>query len=93
MINYNNKANEKNNFDEESNSLNYISKDILKAIVANKGQLIKELKVYDRRNNGLISRFEVARAFQKCNIHPELTMEKINDIIQMENKKIIEQNS
>ena len=81
--NYNNKANEKNNFDEESNSLNYISKDILKAIVANKGQLIKELKVYDRRNNGLISRFEVARAFQKCNIHPELTMEKINDIIQI----------
>ena len=82
-LNYNNKVNEKNNFDEESTSLNNISKDILKAIVANKGQLIKELKVYDRRNNGLISRFEVARAFQKCNIHPQLSMEKINDIIQI----------
>ena len=31
----------------------------------------------------MISRFEVARAFQKCNIHPELSMEKINDIIKI----------
>ena len=60
-----------------------ISKDILKAIVANKGQLIKELKFFDRRNNGLISRFEVARAFQKCNIHPQLNMDKINNIIKI----------
>ena len=82
-LNFNNKVNEKNNYDEESTSLNNISKDILKSIVANKGQLIKELKVYDRRNNGLISRFEVARAFQKCNIHPQLSMEKINDIIKI----------
>ena len=80
---FSNKLNEKTNFDEELLTLNNISKDILKAIVANKGQLIKELKVYDRRNNGLISRFEVARAFQKCNIHPHLTMEKINDIIKI----------
>ena len=76
-------VNEKNNFEEEQMSLSNMPKDILKAIVANKGQLIKELKVYDRRNNGAISRFEVARAFQKCNIHPQLTMEKINDIIKI----------
>ena len=78
-----NKINEKNNMDEKANTLNNMNKDILKAIVANKGQLIKELKVYDRRNNGLISRFEVVRAFQKCNIHPQLSIEKINDIIKI----------
>ena len=83
-----NKTNEKTNFDEESNNLGNISQDILKAIVANKGQLIKELKFYDRRNNGLISRFEVARAFQKCNIHPQLTMEKINDIVKIYSKGV-----
>ena len=77
------KISEKNNFDEETNTLNNMNKDILKAIVANKGQLMKELKAFDRRNNGLISRFEVARAFQKCNIHPQLSMEKINDIIKI----------
>ena len=82
-LDINNKINEKNNFDEEQNTLANISKDILKAIVANKGQLIKELKVFDRRNNGLISRFEVARAFQKCNIHPQLSMEKINNIVKI----------
>ena len=31
--------------------------------------------------NGFITRFEVARAFDKCNIHPKLTMEIINDLI------------
>ena len=82
-LNFVNKTTEKYNFNEEPNTLNQIPHDILKGIVANKGQLIKELKIYDRRNNGLISRFEVARAFQKCNIHPQLSMEKINDIIKI----------
>ena len=77
-----NKINEKN-FNEEQSGLNTISQDILRAIVGNKGQLMKELKFFDKRNNGLISRFEVARAFQKCNIHPELTMDKINAIIRI----------
>ena len=81
--NVENKTIEKSNYEEDTNSLKNISKDILKAIVANKGQLIKELKFFDRRNNGLISRFEVARAFQKCNIHPQLNMDKINNIIKI----------
>ena len=72
-----------NNFNEEKITLNNISRDILKAIVANKGQLIKELKFFDKRNNGLISKFEVAQAFKKCNIHPQLTIDKINDIIKI----------
>ena len=56
-------------------------KEILQALVANKGQIIREMKSYDKRNNGLISRFEVARSFYKANCHPALSMNNINDII------------
>ena len=59
------------------------SKEILEAIVSNKGQIIKEMKNYDRRNNGLISRFEMVRSFSKANIHPNLTVNNFNDIIKI----------
>ena len=60
-----------------------LPKEILEAIVANKGQLVREMKVYDRKNNGLISRFELARSFLKANCHPALSMNNINDIIKV----------
>ena len=41
------------------------------------------MKSYDKRNNGLISRFEVARSFSKANCHPALSMNNINDIIKV----------
>ena len=63
-------------------SLNY-PKEILEALVANKGQIIKEMKLYDKKNNGLISRFEIARSFYKANCHPALSMNNINDIIKI----------
>ena len=58
-------------------------KEILESLAANKGQIIKEMKSYDKRNNGLISRFEVARSFYKANCHPALSMNNINDIIKI----------
>ena len=58
-------------------SLNF-PKEILEALVANKGQIIREMKFYDKRNNGLISRFEIARSFYKANCHPALSMNNIN---------------
>ena len=63
-------------------SLGY-PKEVLKALVANKGQIIREMKSYDKRNNGLISRFEVARSFYKANSHPALSMNNYNDIIKV----------
>ena len=63
-------------------SLNF-PKEILEAIVANKGQIIREMKSYDKRNNGLIARFEIARSFYKANCHPALSMNNINDIIKI----------
>ena len=63
-------------------SLNY-PREILEALVANKGQIIREMKTYDKRNNGLISRFEIARSFYKANCHPALSMNNINDIIKI----------
>jgi len=67
-------------------------KEILQALVANKGQIIREMKSYDKRNNGLISRFEVARSFYKANCHPALSMNNINDIIKVyaDNKDYID---
>ena len=67
-------------------------KEILEAIVANKGQIIREMKSYDKRNNGLISRFEVLRSFFKANYHPSLSMNNINEIIQVyaDNKDYID---
>ena len=58
-------------------------REILEALVANKGQIIREMKSYDKRNNGLISRFEIARSFYKANCHPALSMNSINDIIKV----------
>ena len=58
-------------------------KAILEAIVSNKGQIIKEMKNYDRRNNGIISRFEVVRSFAKANIHPNLSVNNFNEIIKI----------
>ena len=55
--------------------------EILEAIVCCKGQIIKEMKVYDRRNNGIISKFELIRSLNKANIHPSLPMNVINDIV------------
>ena len=63
-------------------SLNY-PKEILQALVMNKGQIIHEMKLFDKRNNGLISRFEIARSFYKANCHPALSMNNINDIIKV----------
>ena len=60
---------------------NNLSKEIQKAILANKGQLLRELKEYDRNINGFITRFEFARAFDKCNVHPQLSMEQIIELI------------
>ena len=91
LLDQNDDNNKQNN---DNFNVNKIPKEIQKAIVANKGQLIKELKNYDRRINGLISRFEAVRAFQKCNIHPQLTMNIINDIINCysNNKDFIDYN-
>ena len=61
--------------------MNYLPIEIQKAFIANKGQILRELKNYDRKINGLITRFETARAFDKSNIHPQLSMEIINDLI------------
>jgi hypothetical protein len=58
-------------------------KEILQALVANKGQIIREMKSYDKRNNGLISRFEVVRSFYKANCHPALSMNNYNDIVKV----------
>ena len=63
-------------------SLNF-PREILEALVANKGQIIREMKFYDKRNNGLISRFEIARSFYKANCHPAISMNNINDIIKI----------
>ena len=57
--------------------------EILEALVANKGQIIREMKSYDKRNNGIISRFEISRSFYKANCHPALSMNNINDIIKV----------
>ena len=76
------RKNKKGNLLKIKNSyLKKLSKDILKAIIANKGQILRELKNYDRKISGFIARFEVVRAFDKSNIHPQLTMEIINDLI------------
>ena len=77
--NLKNKISEKN-FNEEQKSITNVSQEILRAIVANKGQLMRELKKFDKRNNGLISRFEVFQAFQNSNIHPKLTVDILNDL-------------
>ena len=58
-------------------------KAVLEAIVSNKGQIIKEMKSYDRRNNGIISRFEIVRSFAKANIHPSLSVNNFNEIIKI----------
>ena len=58
-------------------------KTILEATVSNQGQIIKEMKNYDRRNNGIISRFEVVRLFVKANIHPNLSVNNFNEIIKI----------
>ena len=58
-------------------------KAVLEAIVSNKGQIIREMKSYDRRNNGIISRFEVVRSFAKANIHPSLSVNNFNEIIKI----------
>ena len=41
------------------------------------------MKSFDRRNNGLISRFEVERSFVNANIHPNLQINTIKDIIKI----------
>ena len=76
-----NKKEKENLINTKNNNLSSIPEEIQKAIIINKGQLIRELKEYDRNINGFITRFEVVRAFDKCNIHPKLTMEMINDLI------------
>jgi hypothetical protein len=58
-----------------------LSTEIQKAIIANKGVILRELNNYDRKLSGYITRFEVVRAFDKSNIHPKLTMDIINDLI------------
>ena len=60
-----------------------LPKEIVEAIIYNKGQIIKEMKSFDRRNNGLISRFEVERSFVNANIHPNLQINNIKDIIKI----------
>ena len=62
--------------------------EILESIVGCKGQIIKEMKVYDRRNNGIISRFELIRAFNKANVHKSLPMNIITDIVDIYAKNI-----
>ena len=54
---------------------------MLEALLGCKGQIIKEMKVYDRRNNGIIARFELIRAMSKANIHPNMSMQTLNDIV------------
>ena len=63
-------------------SLGY-PKEILEALDANEGQVIREMKGYDKRNNGLIPRFKVSMRFYKANCHPALSMNNINDIIKV----------
>ena len=70
-----------NLFTSRNSVIKNLSKDIQKAILANKGHILRELKNYDRKIIGFISRFEVVRAFDKSNIHPQLSMEMINDLI------------
>ena len=78
-----------NNFkNQDTDSLNKkkynvtnLSPEIQKAIISYKGQILREMKEYDRNLNGFITRFEVARALIKCNIHPKLQMETVNDLI------------
>ena len=60
-----------------------LPKAVLEAIVSNKGQIIREMKNYDRRNNGMISRFEVVRSFAKANIHSNLSINHFNDIVKI----------
>ena len=76
-----NKKEKEDLINTKNNNLSNIPEEIQKSIIINKGQLIRELKEYDRNINGFITRFEVVRAFDKCNIHPKLTMEMINDLI------------
>ena len=62
--------------------------EILESILGCKGQIIKEMKVYDRRNNGIISRFELIRAFNKANVHKSLPMNIIAEIVDIYAKNI-----
>ena len=70
-----------NSFNKNFYCLRNLHPEIQKAIISNKGQILREIKDYDRNINGFVTRFEVVRALNKCNIHPRLTMEIINDII------------
>ena len=60
-----------------------LPKSVLEALVSSKGIIIREMKNFDKKNSGLISKFEVARAFVKANPHPSLTMNNYNDIIRI----------
>jgi hypothetical protein len=60
-----------------------LPKSVLEALVSSKGIIIREMKNFDKKNSGLISKFEVARAFVKANPHPSLTMNTYNDIIRI----------
>ena len=79
--NFLNKKEKEDLINSKNNNLGNIPEEIQRAIIINKGPLIRELKEYDRNINGFITRFEVIRAFDKCNIHPKLTMEMISDLI------------
>ncbi|MCQ2816312.1 MAG: HU domain-containing protein [archaeon] len=61
---------------------------VLEAIVSCKGQIIKEMKIFDKRNSGLLARFDLVRAISKANVHPKLSMEYINDLVNIYGKGV-----
>ena len=54
--------------------------DILEAIEYHKSLIIKEMKNFDKRMSGIISRDECARSFTKANIHYSLNYQMAYDI-------------
>ena len=57
-----------------------IPSDILEAIVYHKSLIIKEMKNFDKRMSGIISRDECVKSFLKANIHYSINYQLIYDI-------------
>lgn len=57
-----------------------IPNEILEAIYFHKGVIMSELKNADKRNTGILKKYEALSAFIRANVHPQLTSQIINQI-------------
>ena len=56
---------------------------VLEAILYHKSFIIAEMKAFDKRNTGSITKNECVRAFAKANAHYALTSQTVNDIMKV----------